>query len=411
MKILRIIARLNVGGPAKHVVWLTDRMRKRGHESLLVAGTVPEGEEDMSYLAQQHGVEPIYLREMSRELSLKDAVSILKLYNIMRRERPHIVHTHTAKAGTVGRTAAFLYRWGTLGTLIGRPRYVRIVHTFHGHVLHGYYGPLKSEIFARIERVLGRFATDKIVVISQQQLDELNVRFSISRREKFELVPLGIDLGSFSAVGTDQPLRRELGISADPLLIAFIGRLTEIKDIPLLLHAMQAYTQLRHAPAIRLLVIGDGHLRPNLEGLARELGIDEFVTFLGNREDIAELLPQLDAVVLTSKNEGTPLSLIEAMAAGKPVVSTAVGGVGDLLGPVVQQHTEFAVCERGISITTRSPEDLACALIYAAKNENLRKTVGSAARDFVRENYSIERLEEDIAKLYADLLKDHRPSL
>ena len=140
MKILRIIARLNVGGPARHVVWLTDAMREGEFETTLIAGTVPEGEEDMSYFAARHGVEPIYIKEMSRELSPKDAISLFKVYRTMLRERPDIVHTHTAKAGTVGRAAAFIYKWLTPGTLIGRPRKVRVVHTFHGHVFHSYYG-------------------------------------------------------------------------------------------------------------------------------------------------------------------------------------------------------------------------------------------------------------------------------
>ena len=265
MKILRIIARLNIGGPAKHVVWLTERMQRRGHESILVAGTVPEGEEDMSYFAEQHGAKPIYLREMSRELSPKDAVSLWKLYQIMRRERPDIVHTHTAKAGTVGRMAALLYRWGTWRTLIGKPRTLCIVHTFHGHVLHGYYGGFKSWLFLVIERVLARFATDKIVVISPQQLEELSGTFMIAAREKFELVPLGIDLADFSeAAGRD--LRDMLEVSDDTLLVMFVGRLTEIKDVPLLLRGFRASTRSRGGPRIKLVIVGDGHLRSELEG-------------------------------------------------------------------------------------------------------------------------------------------------
>ena len=409
MKILRIIARLNVGGPAKHVVWLTERMQRRGHESLLVAGTVPEGEEDMSYFAEIHGAKPIYLREMSRELSPKDAVSLLKLYQIMRRERPDIVHTHTAKAGTVGRMAAFLYRWGTWRTLVGRPRQVRIVHTFHGHVLHGYYGGFKSGLFLVIERVLARFATDRIVVISKQQLEELNGKFRIGHRQKFELVPLGIDLAGFSdAAGRD--LRDQLGISEDTLLVTYIGRLTEIKDVPLLLNAFRASTQTVGAPRMKLAIVGDGHLRPELEAIARQLKIDEEVTFVGNREDIAELISETDIVALTSKNEGTPLSLIEAMAAAKLVVATRVGGVVDLLGGTIEKHAGFEICERGIAVTSRSPDDFASALIFAAQNKELRQKISLAGRQFVQENYSIDRLEEDIARLYADLLEEDTAS-
>ena len=150
MKILRIIARLNVGGPARHVVWLTQALQGDGVESKLIAGTVPEGEEDMSYFADEHGVEPVYIREMSRELSARDAVSFWKVLRTIYREHPDVIHTHTAKAGTVGRAAAFVYKWLTPGTLVGRPRRVRVVHTFHGHVFHSYYGKRKTQLFILI---------------------------------------------------------------------------------------------------------------------------------------------------------------------------------------------------------------------------------------------------------------------
>ena len=408
MKIVRIIARLNVGGPAKHVVWLTDRMRRRGHESVLVAGTVPEGEEDMAYFAAQNGVEPIYLREMSRELSAKDAVSLWKLYRILKRERPDIVHTHTAKAGTVGRLAAFLYRWGTWRTLIAQPRDVRVVHTFHGHVLHGYYGKRKSWLFARIERILAATATDKIIVISPQQLEELNGTYGIGRPDQFEIVRLGIDVAS--GPSSVARLRDELDASDDALLVAFVGRLTEIKDVPLLLRAFATCVRRSDSLPMKLVVIGDGQLRVELEDLSRQLHIDANVAFLGNRENVAELLSEIDMVALTSKNEGTPLSLIEAMAAGKPVIATAVGGVVDLVGPVEEARDGFQVCERGIAVTTRDPEDLARALIYAAQNEKLRNRIAASGRQFIIENYSVDRLEEDIERLYQKLLGEERTS-
>ena len=163
MKILRIIARLNVGGPARHVVWLTKALNNGEFESTLVAGTVPDGEEDMSYFASENGVEPIYIRELSRELSVGDVFSFLKIYREIRRQQPDIVHTHTAKAGTVGRAAAFLYRWLGWRTLIGKPRGVKVVHTFHGHVFHSYYGKVKTRVFLAIERGLARVATDRII--------------------------------------------------------------------------------------------------------------------------------------------------------------------------------------------------------------------------------------------------------
>src|SRR5437016_6220098 len=162
MKILRIIARLNVGGPARHVVWLAEGLNPAGFDTLLVAGVVPAGEDDMSYVATSSGVTPFIIPDMSRELSLKDALTIWKLFRLMRREQPDIVHTHTAKAGAVGRVAGLMYRWLTPATLAGKPRKCWFVHTYHGHVFHGYYGPLKTRLFLAIERWLARLATDRI---------------------------------------------------------------------------------------------------------------------------------------------------------------------------------------------------------------------------------------------------------
>ena len=197
MKILRIIARLNVGGPARHVIWLTEGLKNAGCDSLLVAGVVPPGEDDMSYFAEALGVKPVVIPEMSREISLSDALTIWKLFRLMSRERPDLVDTHTAKAGTVGRVAGLMYRWLTPSTLVGKPRKCRFVHTYHGHVFHSYYGPLKTRLFLGIERLLARLATDRIVVVSEQQRHEINEVFRVGRRSQFAVIPLGIDLGAY----------------------------------------------------------------------------------------------------------------------------------------------------------------------------------------------------------------------
>lgn len=406
MKVLRIIARLNVGGPAKHVVWLTDRLQRRGHESLLIAGSVPEGEEDMGYFAAEHKVRPVYIRQMSRELSAKDATSLLKIYLEIRRFRPDIIHTHTAKAGTVGRAAAFLYKWGTPGALIGKPRSVKVVHTFHGHVLHSYYGAAKTAVFRNIERVLARLATDRIIVISPQQFSELHIQNRIGKTADFSVVPLGIDLEAFITASGDQTLRAELGVDTDTIIVGCVGRLTEIKDIPLLISSAMASGDRPAARRLHFAILGDGHLRAELEGKVRELHAEGKITFLGNRPDVARLVGGMDIVALTSLNEGTPLSLIEAMAAGKTVVAAPVGGVVDLLGDAIERFDGFDVCQRGISVTRRTPVDFASALIYAAENEKLRSRLFSEGRQFVQENYSVDRLERDIEKLYSELLNE-----
>jgi len=400
MKIVRIIARLNVGGPARHVVWLTKELNDGEFQSVLLAGTVPEGEEDMSYFAENHLVEPFYIPEMSRELSAKDVVSLWKVYRRFVIEKPDIIHTHTAKAGTVGRAAAFLYRWLNWKKVI-------IVHTFHGHIFHSYYGNLKTNFFLIIEKILARLATDKIIVITKQQFDEIHGQFGVGRAGQFEIVPLGIDLQPFrNSRAKRDILRVETGAADDEILVGFVGRLTEIKNVTLLLKVAEIYRQQKDAqlPKLRFLIIGDGNTRAELEKESERRGLRETVKFLGNRNDADVFYAGLDIVALTSLNEGTPLSLIEAMANEKPVISTAVGGVVDLLGGVQTENENFKVCERGVKIPANSAEDFYKGLIYLAKNETLRKSLAVKGKEFVEAEYSKERLVSDIKNLYRDLI-------
>ena len=404
MKILRIIARLNVGGPARHVVWLTQALQGDGFESKLVAGTVPEGEEDMSYFADEHGVEPIFIREMSRELSARDVVSFWKLLRTVYRERPDIIHTHTAKAGTVGRAAAFVYKWLTPGTLVGRPRRVKVIHTFHGHVFHSYYGKRKTQAFILIEKALARLASDKIIVITPQQFREIHSDVGVGSAEQFEVVPLGIDLQKFEVDDADRgEFRREFGISDAEVLVGFVGRLADIKNIPLLLEAATRYFATEDVPDAKFIIIGDGHMRQELARLAEPLG--ERVIFAGNRDDLGRVYAGLDVVALTSLNEGTPLSVIEAMASRRPVIATKVGGVVDLLGIPVVEHTGFTAHERGVGVESKDAAGFARGLIYLAKNERLRFDLGKRGRQFAIDNYGVERLVSDIRSLYRRLLE------
>ncbi|HBR57039.1 MAG TPA: hypothetical protein DEA22_06165 [Blastocatellia bacterium] len=403
MKILRIIARLNVGGPARHVVWLTAGLNDNEFRSALIAGSVPAGEGDMAYFAEENGVRPMFIAEMSRELSLRDIVSLFKVYREIKRFRPDVIHTHTAKAGTIGRTAAFFYRWFTAGVFVGRPRRIRVFHTFHGHVFHSYYGRWKTALFILIERFLAFAATDKIIVITPQQLDEINGRFKVGRRGQFEVVRLGIELGSF-ADGTEMRSRFRAAIAAadNEILVGLIGRLTEIKNIPMFLRAAELCRDDKSAEGarIRFIIVGDGHLRKNLEAETAHRGLGDSVLFLGNRDDIEEVYAGIDIVALTSTNEGTPLSLIEGMASARPVISTSVGGVKDLLGDEIETCNGFTICRRGLGIASGNAEGFSSGLIYLAKNEKLRESLGQAGKSFIKANYSKERLIEDIRTLY-----------
>ena len=411
MKIVRIIARLNVGGPAKQVVWLTRGLSRPPFESLLIAGTVPPGEDDMGYFATEMGVTPVFVPEMSREISLKDAVTIWKLYRLLQREQPDIVHTHTAKAGTVGRIAGLLYRWLTPGTLLGRPRACRFVHTYHGHIFHSYYGPAKTRVFLTIEKLLARLGTDRIVVISEQQRREINEEFAVGRANQFAVIRLGLDTGIYAQWRERrETFRDELRVGANDILVGIVGRLTEIKHHELFLQAASLFKEQfarKSSPArVRFVVIGDGHLRHKLEQQMEAYGLNNEVIFVGSRRDPENFYPALDIVALTSRNEGTPLTLIEAMANARPVISTAVGGVVDLLGQEVSTGVDeaFVICERGVRVPPNDARAFAAGLASLTGDESLRREIGERGLQFVLTNYSKERLLADIKSLYSDLV-------
>jgi glycosyltransferase involved in cell wall biosynthesis len=406
-KIIRIIARLNVGGPAKHVVWLTSGLKDSGFDTLLVTGQVPEGEEDMSYFADEAGVRPLYFSEMSREISLKDAITVWKLFRLFLREQPDIVHTHTAKAGTVGRTAGFLYRWLTPGVLIGKPRRCKFVHTYHGHVFHSYYGHGRTRLFLAVERLLAKLVTDRLIVVSKQQSVEIGEEFRVGRSGQIKVIPLGLDLDLFlDHASRRAKFRHELCIPDDALLIGIVGRLTEIKNHQMFLNVVASLKAIdpacRRQGAVRFIVVGDGAMREALEEQRQALGLDNDVIFVGNRKDPEYFYPALDVVALTSRNEGTPLTLIEAMANARPVVATSVGGVVDLLGDVVEDGP-YQVCRRGLAVPAGDEEVFVSALSRIIRDRSLRQELGGRGLEFVEVNYSKERLFEDIKGLYEEL--------
>lgn len=406
MKIVRIIARLNVGGPARHVVWLTKELQDKEFESVLLAGSIPVGEEDMSYFAAENAVEPFYIEEMSRELSPKDAISLWKVFRKIRQEKPDIIHTHTAKAGTIGRVAGFFYRWLTPKTLIGKPHPVKFVHTYHGHVFHSYYGNLKTKIFLFIEKTLARLATHRIIVISHQQFEEIHKQFGVGKEQQFEIIPLGIDFEPFQNVKKNRNiLRKEIGAADEEILVGLVGRLTAIKNISLLLEVAKLFDTEKNSSFSqpRFVIIGDGNQKQLLEDESGNLDLEKRVEFLGNRNDPEIFYAGLDIVALTSLNEGTPLSLIEAMANGRAVISTAVGGVVDLLGEIRETRDGFNVCERGISIASGDAKGFYKGLIYLAENAEVRKSLVRNGLEFVSKNYSKERLVKDITALYRNL--------
>jgi glycosyltransferase involved in cell wall biosynthesis len=318
-----VIARLNMGGPALHVAYLSAGLEKRGYRTTLVAGELARGEASMAFVAEQRGVQVVHIPQLHREITaLGDAVAVARLVVLIRRERPHVIHTHTAKAGAVGRMAALLAG--------GSPRPI-VVHTFHGHVLRGYFGPLRTAAFRMLERRLAA-VSDALVAVSPQVRDDL-VALGVAPREKFAVLRLGIELDERVAAARNGDLRAEarktLGLGDDRFVIGWIGRMTAVKRTEDVLLALQAVRG-QGVDAV-LCMVGDGPGRNEVERQAHQLGIARHCLYLGYQEDVAPWLAAMDAFVLASGNEGTPASAIEALAAGRPVVATRVGGVPDVV--------------------------------------------------------------------------------
>jgi glycosyltransferase involved in cell wall biosynthesis len=381
---LRVIARLNMGGPALHVAYLTHGLRERGYDTTLVAGSLARGEDSMEFVARELGIEATHLPELRRDISpLRDLQATLRLARLIRRLRPHILHTHTAKAGAVGRMAAML---------VGGRRPI-VVHTFHGHVLRGYFGRSLSYGFRLLERWLAR-RSDALVAVSPEVRDEL-VRLGVAPAEKFTVVRVGIELtGRVADTDGRAETRRQLGISDGSFTVGWIGRMTGVKRTSDVLLAFRRL-QDRGVDAF-LCMIGDGPEREQLERRAHELGIMKRTLFLGYQEEVAPYYAALDAMILPSGNEGTPVSAIEALAAGRPVVATHVGGVPD----VVREG------EDGFLVAPGAVDDLADRLARLAGDEELRRRMGEAGRERVLPRYSVERLVDDVDALYRSLLAE-----
>jgi len=378
IRLARIITRLNVGGPATHVVQLASRLASSEFETLLITGRVGPGEGSMAYLAERAAVSPLVIPELRPVLGWQDGIALAKLTIAIRRWRPDIVHTHTAKAGTLGRVAA---------RLAGVPI---VLHTFHGHVLRGYFSRPAEDLFRTVERGMA-LLSDRIITLSPALRADL-VEMRIAPSEKIEVIPLGMDLSKFASQERFSGyLRTALGIGNANPMIGTVGRMVAIKNQALFLQAARRVVD--SGFAANFVLVGDGELRESLQTQARALGLADKVFFLGWREEMVRLYGGLDLFVLTSNNEGTPLSLIEAMATGLPVVATAVGGVPDI---IVDRENGFLV--RPGDVTA-----LAEAWIHVLNDPAGSREMGERARrDAVRE-FSLERMLKTTSDLYWSL--------
>lgn len=390
-RILRLINRFNLGGPTYNVAYLSKYLAP-GFETLLAGGDKDESEGSSEYIVRQLGLEPVIIPEMRRAINLRDdRAAYLKIKKLIQDFRPDIVHTHASKAGTLGRLAASACNVPV------------VVHTFHGHVFHSYFGKAQTEFYKRIERYLAKRST-AIVAISEKQKYELAVEHRICNEDKIAVVPLGFDLHRFhdDSGNLRQAFRHEWKLRDDEVALVILGRLVPVKNHSLFLQALRQVMELRKQP-VRAFVVGDGELRAALEAQARELGFsvavsaDEApadITFTSWIRDAERVLAGADIVCLSSWNEGTPVSLIEAQAAGKPVVSTRVGGVEN----VVDENVT------GLLSATGDAEGFAGNLLRLVNEPSLRTAMGHKGRPHVEQRYHYTRLANDMAALYHRLL-------
>ncbi len=382
IRVLRVIARLNMGGPAKHVGILSGRrMEARGYETLLVHGSLAPGEESLHDFAETEGAQLVYVPELAQPVKPgADARAFSQLARMIRSFEPDLVCTHTAKGGFIGRSAAL--------TLKPRPA---LVHTYHGHVLEGYFGKSKTALYRGLERTAGR-VSDRLLGVSQATVDDL-VRLGVAPRDRFSVLPLGLDLDPFTCLdpAPDPQARRELGIETDEVLLSFVGRVVPIKRLDVMLEALAIARG--NGCRVQLAIAGDGETREDLEAQARRLDIRDSVHFLGYRRDLTTIAAASDAAVLSSDNEGTPVSLIEASAAARAAVATNVGGVRD----VVTDQT-------GILVPPDDPAALAAGMERLANETDLRLRLGRLAREHAVEQFSADRLVDQVDSLFRQLV-------
>jgi glycosyltransferase involved in cell wall biosynthesis len=322
------------------------------------------------------------LEQLHREIApLSDVRAILRLARLIRRERPTILHTHTAKAGAVGRLAALL---------AGSARPPIVVHTFHGHVLRGYFNPLVTFAFRTLERLLARITT-VLVAVSPEVRDDL-VALGVAPASKFTVIRLGIELDERTGAADGHETRRHLGLPQDAFVVGWVGRMTAVKRTTDVLRAIKSLEE-RGIDAY-LCLVGDGPDRNAVERYAHELGITRRCVLVGYQDDVARFYDAMDVLLLPSANEGTPVSVIEALAAGRPAVATRVGGISDVLRDGVD----------GFLVDPGDVDALAARLAELAADPARRAAMGEAGRGRVIERYAVLRLVDDVDRLYRTLI-------
>ncbi len=392
-RVLRIINRFNLGGPTYNAAYLSRYMPSE-YETLLVGGEKDDTEDSSEFILKNLGLEPIIIPEMKREIDLRsDYEAYKKMVQLIKDFKPDIVHTHASKAGTIGRLAA------------SNMNVPAIVHTFHGHVFHSYFGQMKTLMYKNIERNLAR-KSSAIIAISEKQKAELCLVHRICKPDKIRVVPLGFDLTRFTENMDSKRagFRERYLVDDHEIAIGIIGRLVPIKNHRLFLQSLKIVSE-RSVKSLRFFIIGDGEDRLRIESMARDLGIEfsdalteqrkTLLTFTSWIKEIDVACAGLDVIALTSLNEGTPVSLIEAQAANKPIVTTNVGGIENV---VIEGVTAL------LSHSKTDAEEFASLILELTENDEKRLKFGHVGWDHVRNKFHFTRLIRDITELYKELL-------
>ena len=373
-KILRIINRFNLGGPTYNAAYLTKYLAPQ-YETLLVGGMKDDSEGSSEFILQNIGVEYRILPQMKRSINPFDDVAAYgEIKKLIRDFKPDIVHTHAAKAGALGRQAAFACKVPV------------IVHTYHGHVFHSYFGSLKTSIYKGIERNLAK-KSSAIIAISEKQKEELVQDHQITSSDKVHVIPLGFDLNRFQEnyEVKRKEFRTKYNLKEDEIAVGIVGRLVPVKNHSLFLEAIR-FLKDNSKKKIKAFIIGDGEERENLETQVKQLRLNDVLLFTSWVKEVDKVYPGLDIVCLTSFNEGTPVSLIEAQAANKPIVSTAVGGIENVVIP-----------NKTALLSEVSEKEKFCKnLLLLVENDDLRSSLSSEGWNYVKEKYHFTRLVREI---------------
>jgi glycosyltransferase involved in cell wall biosynthesis len=392
IRVLRIINRFNLGGPTYNAAYLTKYLSD-DFETLLVGGEKYEEEESSEFILENLGIKPVVIPEMQRSINRKnDTIAYRKIKNIIAEFKPDIVHTHASKAGTLGRLAA------------KKMRVPIVVHTFHGHVFHSYFGKSKTTFYKNIERYLAK-KSNKIIAISEIQKNELAKEFKICKPDKIEVVPLGFDLARFQEKIEEKrrSFREKYKVANDEIAVGIIGRLVPIKNHKMFIDVVKRIVD-QTDRKVRFFIIGDGEEKSNIKERCDALDLDfvewndeeqpALITFTSWIKNVDWANAGLDIITLTSLNEGTPVSLIEAQASNKPIVTTNVGGVKNV---TIEGETAFIV-------EVNQVEEHATSLLTLIHSDGLRKEMGEKGWGFVREKFGYQRLVSDVEQLYHKLL-------